>query len=614
MLTTIRDKLKTWVVILLVILVAIPLIFLGVGDYGTNQERFAFKVNDQEVSKSIVLQEMGQFKDVLRKNYQGSIPPIYTNEFIKKITIDNLIRRNIENNISTSSNLVFSDESIIEDISNTSSFRDENGFNSQLYKRRLFMINMNPEIYEQYVYQQGIRNQLRKAITDTSILGVYNKKININSNYHLKLGRLVQIDKNNIKDNINVTLNDINNYYQDNKESFFSEHAAIFKYIRLNKTNFIKSINITDDELLNIYNKNIKSGIYKLDDLYELNHLVFPIKANRNDTLMSAEEALVKLKEGATFSQISKDFNVDSDTKNNEGYLGKLSISEMPDVIKSNVADMKLKDLKIISTETNAIHVIQLINIHKSGNKSFDTVKDDIRNKLVNKKGSSEYYVTLDEIKKRLYTQGNTLEEVSKAFNLTLMKTPKIDKNHQDKILSTTVVKKLFDTVADNKIYAPIYIDNDDVLLINKINNFPPRQLKLEETESAIKALLFTQATNDKLSKIANETLKKLNQNNYNNYESFELYQYSDKYEKEIMQIINSQPVTNLFTSHKLSSGNYLLLKLDSFEEKIDNNKVDDDNFLDVLENTISEGDYNNFYTSKYNNYEIEINKEYLNQ
>ena len=151
MLTTIRDKLKTWVVILLVILVAIPLIFLGVGDYGTNQERFAFKVNDQEVSKSIVLQEMGQFKDVLRKNYQGSIPPIYTNEFIKKITIDNLIRRNIENNISTSSNLVFSDESIIEDISNTSSFRDENGFNSQLYKRRLFMINMNPEIYEQYV-------------------------------------------------------------------------------------------------------------------------------------------------------------------------------------------------------------------------------------------------------------------------------------------------------------------------------------------------------------------------------------------------------------------------------------------------------------------------------
>ena len=76
MLSFIRNKLKTWVVVILVILVAIPLIFLGVGDYGTNQEQYALKVIDQEISKSVVLQEMGQFKDVLRKNYQGSIPPI----------------------------------------------------------------------------------------------------------------------------------------------------------------------------------------------------------------------------------------------------------------------------------------------------------------------------------------------------------------------------------------------------------------------------------------------------------------------------------------------------------------------------------------------------------
>lgn len=95
MLTAIRDRLKTWVVALLIVVVAIPLVFLGVGDYGTNQEQYAFKVNDQEISKSVVLQEMGQFKDVLRKNYQGSIPPIYTNQFIKKITIELFAKRNI---------------------------------------------------------------------------------------------------------------------------------------------------------------------------------------------------------------------------------------------------------------------------------------------------------------------------------------------------------------------------------------------------------------------------------------------------------------------------------------------------------------------------------------
>ena len=187
MLCLIRDKLKTWVVIVLVFLVSIPLVFLGVGDYGTNQEQYALKVNEQEISKSVVLQEMGQFKDVLRKNYQGSIPPIYTDQFIKKITFDNLIRRSVENNMSSSVGLVLSDESIVDDIKNTSSFRDEDGFNSQLYKRRLYMINMNPDVYEQYIYQKGIRDQLRKTIISSSFLSTIDKKININGTSMVKV-------------------------------------------------------------------------------------------------------------------------------------------------------------------------------------------------------------------------------------------------------------------------------------------------------------------------------------------------------------------------------------------------------------------------------------------
>ena len=277
MLSFIRDKLKSWVVGILVILVAIPLIFLGVGDYGTNNEQYAFKVNDQEVSRSVVMQEMGQFKDVLRKNYQGSIPPIYTDQFIKKITFDNLIRRNIENNISTSIGLVMSDKSIIDQIKNTSSFRDEDGFNPKLYKRRLYMINMNPELYEQYIYQKGIRDQLRTSITDSSFLTMIDKKLNINANYHKKTGKLYLLENNHSKNNIQLSLDDINNYYEKNKDDFISNEEAEFIYLRLNKKSIINSIDIEEIEIKENYENNLNSGMYTGDILYEINHLVFPI-------------------------------------------------------------------------------------------------------------------------------------------------------------------------------------------------------------------------------------------------------------------------------------------------------------------------------------------------
>jgi len=614
MLTTIRDKLKTWVVVLLVVLVAIPLIFLGVGEYGTNQERYAFKVNDQEISKSVVLQEIGQFKDVLRKNYQGSIPPIYTNKFIKKITIDNLIRRNIENNIASNAGLVFSDESIIEDIENTSSFKDENGFNAQLYKRRLFLINMNPVVYEQYVYQRGIRDQMRKAITDTSLLSVYDKKINVAANYHQKSGRLVEIKKDLIEDQINITLNQINDYYEKNRESFLSDDEAEFEYIRLNKSDFIKFTKIEESELVRVYEKNLSSGVYKLDDLYELNHLVFPIKGNKDATLRSAKKAYEKLTKGTTLLEIVQEFEIDDDSKNNKGYLGKLSLGEMPDIIKNNIIGMNKEDLKIITTESNAIHIIQLIELHKRGNKTFDMVKSDIKNKLLTNKGSIDYYTTLDNIKNNLFIKNTTLNNVAKSFNLKLVKTPRISESYKDMILSSNVLTQLFESINSDEPYKPIYIGNDDVLFVKKVKYYPPKQLPLKDTKDAIKALLYTKAINSKLSKVAQQTLKSLNNGTYTNFQSFKVYNYDDKYDKEIMTIINGQSVTDGFVSHKLSSGHYLLLKLDSFDQVLDVEKINNDNFYDFLENTNSEGDYNSFYVSKYDKFNIDVNEEYLDQ
>jgi len=613
MLTAIRDKLKTWTVVLLVILVAIPLVFLGVGDYGSNNEQYAFKVNDQEISKSVVLQEMGQFKDVLRKNYQGSIPPIYTNEFIKKITIDNLIRRNIENNISSNMKLVLSDDSIIEDIKNTSSFRDENGFNSKVYKRRLFMINMTPDTYEQYIYQKGIRDQLRSAITETSITSLYDKKININSNYHLKKIKFLLLNKDDIKDKVKITLNDINSYYENNKDSFFSDDEAEFEYIRVNKINFIKSVKLTTDELQNEYDINAKSGSYQQDDLYEINHLVFPIKDNKPSVISEAKKAYAALKD-KSFSNITEIYNVDEDTKMNKGYLGKLTLGDMPGIIKSNIIDMKPLDKRIITSESNAVHIIQLIQKVKRGNKEFDQVKESIKNQLSNEKGSNEYYSTLDNIKNKIYSNQASLIDISKTFNIPIIKTTKINSTYQDKILSPQVLQQLFLEIDSSDMYPPIYISNDDVLFVRKAMHYVPKQLSLNDSESSIKALLTTQALNNLINQKANTVLKNLNNGSDQSYQKANIYKYDKKFNDEVMNIINNQPVTTKFLSNKLKSGDYLLLKIESFSEAIDKDKVESDNYLDYLENTQSEGDFNNFYISKYDKFIIDINEEYLNQ
>ena len=615
MLSFIRDKLKTWVVVILVILVAIPLVFLGVGDYGTNQEQYALKVNDQEISKSVVLQEMGQFKDVLRKNYQGSIPPIYTDQFIKKITFDNLVRRSIENNISSNAGLVLSDESIVDDIKNTSSFRDENGFNSQLYKRRLYMINMNPDVYEQYIYQKGIRDQLREAITNSSFLSTIDKKININANYHKKTGKIYFLNKNMINTDVKISLDEINEYYQNNKNDFMSNPEAEFSYIRLNKNNIISSIQVAEEEIKARYKENLKTGLYSADKLYEINHLVFPIRDDKDNALISAKKAYEELLSSKSFEYISNNYDVSEDTKNSSGYLGKQALIDLPDIIKSNISKMQNGDIKLISSQSNAVHIIQLIDASSPGDKTYDQVKKEIKDQISNTKGSEKYFSLLDSIKEKLYANNNSLTMIADSYNLDYIESGRINQIYNDSLLTSNIVNRLFSKIESQELYPPIYIDNDDVLFVKKIKYYPSEQLSANDSEDAIRALLTTQINIDTINKAASDKLTNLNKGIDQDFESFSVYKYDKDFSKDIMSLINNQPITSSFISHKTETGDFVFLKIERMDSGfIDKNKIESDNYLDYLRNTQSESDYNSFYISKYEFFDVDINEEYLNQ
>ena len=615
MLSFIRDKLKTWVVVMLVILVAIPLVFLGVGDYGTNQEQYALKVNDQEISKSVVLQEMGQFKDVLRKNYQGSIPPIYTDQFIKKITFDNLVRRSVENNISSNAGLVLSDESIVDDIKNTSSFRDENGFNSQLYKRRLYMINMNPDVYEQYIYQKGIRDQLRKAITNSSFLSTIDKKININANYHKKIGKIYILNKNMVNSDVQISLDEINEYYQNNKNDFMTNPEAEFSYIRLNKKNIILSIQVAEEEIKTRYKENLKTGLYSADKLYEINHLVFPVRDDKDNVLINAKKAYEELLSNKSFEYISNNYDVSEDTKNSSGYLGKQALIDLPDIIKSNLSKMQNGEIKLITSQSNAVHIIQLIDVSSPGDKTYDQVKKEIKDQISNTKGSEKYFSLLDSIKEKLYANNNSLTMIADSYNLDYIESGRINQIYNDSLLTSNIVNRLFSNIETQKLYPPIYIDNDDVLFVKKIKYYPSEQLSAIDSEDAIRALLTTQINIDTINKAASDKLSNLNKGIDQDFQSFSVYKYDKDFSKDIMSLINSQPMTSSFISHKTETGDFVFLKIERMDSGfIDKNKIESDNYLDYLRNTQSESDYNSFYISKYESFDVDINEDYLNQ
>ena len=113
MLTRIREKLSTWVIALLLLFIAIPLVFMGLGNYQSATDTYAFKINDQVITTSQLEQEVFQYRQALEKNTQGSLPPFYTNKFLRSITMDYILRTIILDNTAKDYGLVFHNSSLL---------------------------------------------------------------------------------------------------------------------------------------------------------------------------------------------------------------------------------------------------------------------------------------------------------------------------------------------------------------------------------------------------------------------------------------------------------------------------------------------------------------------
>ena len=79
---------------------------------------------------------------------------------------------------------------------------------------------------------------------------------------------------------------------------------------------------------------------------------------------------------------------------------------------------MQNGEIKLISSQSNAVHIIQLIDASSPGDKTYDQVKKEIKDQISNTKGSEKYFSLLDSIKEKLYANNNSLAMIADSYNL----------------------------------------------------------------------------------------------------------------------------------------------------------------------------------------------------
>lgn len=608
---------------LLLILVAIPLAFMGLGDYRTPQKDYSIIINDKVISVARLEQEVFQYKQALRKNYQGNIPSIYTDKFIRKVTLDYMTRSILLDDTSRNLGLKFHNKSIINEIKNTNAFKSEKGFTQEAYRNQLSRIGMTPKDYERYIFQKGISEQLKSAITDTSFLTQEEKDDLIKFRYHTREGEYILIPHQEIKKRIIVTDEELGRYFDKNTDDFMDVKKGIFYYIDVDKFVLINSIKINEEISRDIYNVKLANGEYFKPSVYKVNHILISADTKKefSDLEESAAMAHKKLKEGASFSEIAKTFSNDQETRENRGYLGELLLSDLPAYLQIELKTLKIGEISKVIKSKRGFHIVSVMNKTEETQLSFEEAKKNIEKEYKTEEGSRLFFDLTDQISEKSFQDSSSLINIADEFNLKINTSKLISADEGYGIFNYQHIRKAIfdDDVIIQKYNSGLINVNNDRFIVARIKEyFPPTKLRFEKVKNAIQALLITQKTDKESLMEATKIKNIINDNSLEkiNFEriDFSLSLNSDHVRNEIKKVIFSNNVSDKYKVIKIDSGDYLVYKINFIRfpegtEKFLNQKNEYSNFIS---NTRSESEYNTFYDLMRSSANIKMNREYL--
>jgi peptidyl-prolyl cis-trans isomerase SurA len=109
-----------------------------------------------------------------------------------------------------------------------------------------------------------------------------------------------------------------------------------------------------------------------------------------------AEKARKRAVAGESFTAIAAEL-ADPDSKSESGELGYFAPDEILDEIKAAIANLKPGEISPVVRTSHGFHVIKVEEHDLAGPKPFDSVKEEIREKLTDVKAKADFQRWLDE-------------------------------------------------------------------------------------------------------------------------------------------------------------------------------------------------------------------------
>ena len=636
MLQAIRDRAQGVFAWIIVVIICIPFALWGIQEYVGVQEQTAIAIVDgDEISQQEFLSAFYNYQYRLQQMFGENAKQLLNDEFIKQQVLQKMIEDKIIFDKSYDLGYRIGDQQVIDAIQAVAAFQTEGQFDKEKYQQHLRMQGMPTKTFEFKIRQALQSDQLRSGVKLSSFITKKELMHFLALKRQTRRFDYVTIDLEDFLSDVEVSDDEIAQYYNDNKHQYQQAMQVKLEYVLLTFDSVASRVVPEQAKLEQLYQERKEAGQYFVDEQRKVRHILIQVDDQDDQKQVSeakakAEKILQRLKQGENFATLSKQFSDDVTSASLGGDLGFIAKGMMVAEFEQAVFGLKnINDMTDLVKTKYGFHIIQLLEIQAASTKSFDEVKFQLTRELRKHTAEQLFYDQSQQLSDLSYENPDNLDVASEALGLEIQSSDWLTKQGgQGLFADPKVLQVAFsdDVLLEGNNSTVIELSPDRLMVLRVKEKQEAKDLPLEQVKPQIEQQLLSQ----KAEELITEKAKTL-------FQDFKKQADIEKFATEHHLILSRDQsiqrdntelpialVSKVFRMKKpqqdkpsyaqvtLDSGDIILIQLNQVEEaKIDQSDLENQVQLQQkLEAEQAHRDLQNMVTSFKNQADIQVNQQ----
>jgi peptidyl-prolyl cis-trans isomerase D len=429
MLQFIRDRAQGLIAWFIVFLIVIPFAMWGINDYVSGgKEKPAAEVNGTKISKQELLtayqQQRQRLEQMLGPNFN---PEMFAEGPMKKAILDQLIERELAAQSARAAGLRVSDATVADLIRSVPAFQTADGkFSQEAYERALRRQGMTPETFETEVRRDIVSGQWRSALQQSAFVTPAEAAQFVRLQKQARDFGYLTFPVAKFESGVQVSDADVQKFYDENKARFTTPEQVRVAYVELAAADVAGDVPVSDDDVRAYYEAH--KDEFTEPEQRRASHILFLVPEGSKPEAdqaarKQAEETLKRLRAGESFAALAKQLSQDPGTKAKGGDLGYFGRGVMDKAFEASVFSLKKGEVSEPVRSAFGYHIIKLDDVKGGAAKSFESMRDPIRQRLRADKAQERFYTAAEKLNNLAYEHPESLQTVSDELKLPIRHT-----------------------------------------------------------------------------------------------------------------------------------------------------------------------------------------------